>query len=278
MAAVALTHNTHTLSDGSTLAYTLRTAPTTGAPRLVLIHSLALDRSVWDRLIPHLEGKAEILTYDCRGHGQSDRRAGRFTAELFANDLAGLLDHVGWENATIAGCSMGGCVALAFAGLYPARADGLGLIDTTAWYGADAAVKFKERADAARAKGLAALFDFQATRWFSDEFRASHPEVLKRALAVFVATDVDCYAATCALLGDVDVRAHLPTFRMPVAVVVGEEDYATPIEMARQLHEAIPQSTLAILPRARHLTPIEHPDAIASELRALLARASGHRA
>lgn len=276
-----------TLSDGSTLAYTLRTvrlkpdttnAPGTGAARLVLIHSLALDRSVWDRLIPHLEAEAEILTYDCRGHGQSDRRAGRFTAELFASDLAELLDHAGWENATIAGCSMGGCVALAFAGLHPARANALGLIDTTAWYGADAAVKFKERANAARAKGMAALFDFQATRWFSDEFRASHPDVLQRALAVFVATDVDCYAAACALLGDVDVRARLRTFRMPIAIVVGEEDYATPIEMARQLHEAIPQSTLTILPRARHLTPIEHPDAIASELRVLLARASEHRA
>jgi 3-oxoadipate enol-lactonase len=278
MAVAALKNSTLTLSDGSTLAYTLRTAPAAGAPRLVLIHSLALDRSVWDRLIPHLEAQAEILTCDCRGHGQSDRRAGRFTAELFANDIAELLDHVGWENATIAGCSMGGCVALAFAGLYPARANALGLIDTTAWYGADAAVKFQERADAARARGLAALFDFQATRWFSDEFRASHPDVLKRALAVFVATDLDCYAATCALLGEVDVRAHLRTFRMPVAVVVGEEDYATPIEMARQLHEAIAQSTLTILPRARHLTPIEHPDAIASELRTLLSLASARRA
>ena len=289
-----------TLSDGSTLAYALHPVrlpasapalrrglaeakgvggkPDTTYPRLVLIHSLALDRSVWDRVIPHLEAEADILTYDCRGHGQSDRRAGTFTAELFAKDLAELLDHVGWENATIAGCSMGGCVALAFAGLYPARTDALGLIDTTAWYGADAAVKFKERAHAARAKGMAALFDFQATRWFSDEFRASHPDVLQRALAVFVDADLDCYAASCVLLGDVDVRAHLRTFLMPVAIVVGEEDYATPIEMARQLHEAIPQSTLTVLSRARHLTPIEHPDAIASELRALLARASGHRA
>ena len=76
---------------------------------------------------------------------------------------------------------------------------------------------------------------------------------------MFVANDFDCYAATCALLGATDVRAYLPTFRMPVAIVVGEEDYATPVEMARQLHEAIPQSTLTVLPRARHLTPIEHP-------------------
>jgi 3-oxoadipate enol-lactonase len=57
---------------------------------------------------------------------------------------------------------------------------------------------------------------------------------------------------------------------MPVAIVVGEEDHATPVAMARRLHEAIPQSTLVILPDARHLTPIERPDRIASELLVLL--------
>jgi len=259
--------STFTLSDGSALAYTLHRAP---GPRLVLIHSLALDRSVWDGVVERLRTDAQILTYDCRGHGRSSHRAGRFTAELFARDLAELLDRVGWQDATVAGCSMGGSVALAFAGLFPARATALGLIDTTAWYGADAPAKFRERADAARAKGMQGLIDFQVTRWFSDEFRAAHPEVLRRTSAVFVANDVDCYAASCALLGDVDLRAHLPAFRMPVSVVVGEEDYATPVEMARQLHEAIPHSTLTVLPRARHLTPIEHPDAIAAQLGDLL--------
>jgi 3-oxoadipate enol-lactonase len=59
---------------------------------------------------------------------------------------------------------------------------------------------------------------------------------------------------------------------MPVAIVVGEDDHATPVAMARQLHDAIPRSTLTLLPRARHLTPIEYPDPIASELRGLLSR------
>ncbi len=260
------------LSDGSVLAYTVHAAPRAGAPRLVLIHSLALDRSVWDGVVRRLQPEAEILVYDCRGHGRSDRRATRFTAELFAHDLAELLAHVGWSQATIAGCSMGGCVALAFAGLYPERAAALGLVDTTAWYGPDAAAKFSERADAARTKGLPGLVEFQATRWLSDEFRASHPDVLQRATAVFLANDLDCYAATCGLLGDVDLRSLLPGFRMPVTIVVGEEDYATPVDMARQLHEMIPQSAFTVLPRARHLTPIECPERIAAELLDLLRR------
>jgi 3-oxoadipate enol-lactonase len=260
------------LSDGSVLAYTLHAAPRAGAPRLVLIHSLALDRSVWDEVVERLRTEAEILAYDCRGHGRSDRRATRFTAELFAQDLAELLDHVGWQEATIAGCSMGGCVALAFGAQHPARATALGLIDTTAWYGPEAPARFRERADAARANGMQGLAEFQATRWFSDEFRATRPEVLQRAAAVFLANDFDCYAASCALLGDVDVRSRLSSFRMPVTIVVGEEDYATPVDMARQLQDLIPHSTLTVLPHARHLTPLEHPDRIAGELLGLLRR------
>lgn len=262
-----------TTSDGTTIAFTRRPSPRRGAPRLALIHSLALDRSVWDQVVSRLEHEAEILTLDCRGHGRSDHRAGAFTAELFARDLAELLDHVEWQDAAVAGCSMGGCVALAFAGLFPQRVTALGLIDTTAWYGADAPAKFRERAAAARAKGMAGMADFQVTRWFSEGFPAEHPEIVERAMSVFVANDFECYAATCALLGDADLRSYLPSVRVPVAIVVGEEDYATPVAMAEYLHAQLPQSTLTVLPKARHLTPLEHPNRIAAELRALLGRA-----
>jgi 3-oxoadipate enol-lactonase len=272
--------DTFTTSDGTSIAYTHRPAPKPGAPRIAFVHSLALDRGLWDGVVERLEAEAEILTYDCRGHGLSDRRlpraesrgAGSYTAQLFARDLSELFDRVGWQSAAVAGCSMGGNVAQAFAAEHPGRASALGLIDTTAWYGADAPAKFKERADAARIQGMQALVDFQLIRWFSDEFRSSHPEVMKRTAAVFTANDVDCYAASCALLGAVDMRSYLESFRMPVAIVMGEEDYATPFSMARQLHEAIAQSTLTIVPLARHLTPIERPEQIASELRGLLAR------
>jgi 3-oxoadipate enol-lactonase len=91
-------------------------------------------------------------------------------------------------------------------------------------------------------------------------------------MGVFVANDFDCYAASCALLGAADLLPYLRSFRMPVAIVVGEEDYATPVSMARQLNEHIPLSTLSVLPGARHLTPVEFPDRIASEILALLER------
>jgi 3-oxoadipate enol-lactonase len=252
------------------LSFTHHPAPTSRAPRVALIHSLALDRSVWDGVVEQLQDEAEILTFDCRGHGRSPRTSGPYTTQLFARDLADLLDHVGWDKALIAGCSMGGNVAQAFAAAYPRRTTALGLIDTTAWYGPDAPARFKERADTARTQGLRSMIDFQLTRWFSDDFRARHPRVLERTTGIFVANDVECYAASCELLGAADARPQLGSFTMPTAVVVGEEDFATPVVMARHLHEAIPQSTLSIIPGARHLTPIEFPDRIATELRGLL--------
>lgn len=263
---------TFSTSDGCAIGYTLQGARNGRAPRLALIHSLALDRSVWDGVVERLGTRAEILTYDCRGHGRSGRPHMAYSAELFGRDLAELLDHVGWSDATLAGCSMGGCVAQAFAGLYPARARALALIDTTAWYGLDAPKQFRERAAAAKAKGMAGLIDFQVTRWFSQQFAPAHPDRVKQAMEMFLANDFECYASTCALLGDADLRHYLPSFKMPVAIVVGEEDYATPIAMAKALNEAIPQSTLKIVAGGRHLTPIECPDEIASEIANVMER------
>src|SRR5688572_30165527 len=90
-----------TTSDGCSIGYTLHSAADTDAPRIALIHSLALDRSFWDGVIADFQGSAHILAHDCRGHGRSERRAGTYTTTLFARDLAELLTHVQWDAAHI---------------------------------------------------------------------------------------------------------------------------------------------------------------------------------
>jgi 3-oxoadipate enol-lactonase len=267
-----LQENFFTTSDNCAISYRLRPSSKAAAPRLALVHSLALDKSVWDGVADRLAGAVEILTYDCRGHGRSCRAASHFTTDLFARDLAELLDHVGWASAAVAGCSMGGCVAQAFAARFHTRAEALALIDTTAWYGPDAPKNWKERAATARSKGLAGMVDFQVTRWFSDKFRAEHPAVSREMAEVFLANDVDCYAATCVMLGEADLRLFLAALQLPVAIIVGDEDYATPVAMSQQLHDAIHASTLTVIPGARHLTPVECPDQIAEQLLALTKR------
>jgi len=259
--------------DGTRIGYTLygdKNAPN----RIALVHSVAMDREFWRPVAERLAGKAAVLTYDCRGHGASDKPAGPYTVELFAEDLDELMSHVGWPSATVAGASMGGMVALAFAARHSARTSALGLIDTTAWYGAEAPKNWGGRANQAVEKGLASLIDFQTTRWFGDDFRAKNPDVVQHCIDIFLKNDIPAYVEACHMLGRADLRAALPTLKMPTAVVVGEEDYAAPVAMAQALHDGIAGSTFTVLPKARHLTPLEVPDIIAAELDRLLARAA----
>ena len=123
-----------------------------------------------------------------------------------------------------------------------------------------------------RSKGLVGLLEFQLPRWFGDEFRKTHPELVKATIEVFLSNDLDCYAASCIMLGDADLRPYLKTLSVPAAIIVGEEDYATPVAQSEQLHQAIPDSTLTVIPGARHLTPIECPEEVAIQLIALLGR------
>jgi len=262
--------------DGCRIEYTLHSARQADAeknvPCLALIHSLAMDGSMWDGVVRELADEANVLTYDCRGHGKSDKPAGPYTVEQFADDLAELFHEIGWTSAAVAGCSMGGCVTQAFAGLHPARATALGLIDTTAWYGAEAPAQGRERAENVRKQGFGGTIDFQTTRWFGDKFRGENPDIVQASAEVFMANEIEAYASTCEMLGAADVRHMLAGFKMPVAVIVGEEDYATPVAMAQQMKDAIAGATLTVLPSARHLTPIESPDRSARELRDLFQR------
>lgn len=258
-------------ADGTNIAYRLYNPG--GAKRVALIHSLAMDHSFWDPVADLVSKQASVLTYDCRGHGASDKPPGPYTVELFARDLADLMDHVGWSSAVVAGASMGGCVSLAFAAAYPNRTTGLGLFDTTAWYGPEAPQQWAERADRALANGLEDLVEFQTTRWFGDTFRAENSEVVRRSVDVFLANDRQAYAETCRMLGACDVRAALPNLRVPARILVGDEDYATPVAMAKALNEALPGSSMTVLQGARHLTPLEAPERIAAEIEALLATA-----
>jgi 3-oxoadipate enol-lactonase len=259
------------MRDGTAIRYAI-TGNGSG-PRIALVHSLAMDRHFWNPVVDRMKASATLLAYDCRGHGGSDKPAGPYTIDLFADDLRDLLGHVGWTSAIVAGASMGGSVALGFATKYPGQVSGLGLFDTTAWYGPDAPKNWNERAAKAELDGLAGLVGFQKTRWFGDAFREQHPDIVEASVATFLRNEVAAYAETCRMLGNFDLRSGLKKITVPPAIAVGEEDYATPPAMAADLHAGISNSTLTIIEGGRHLTPLEKPDAIAAQFDALRKRA-----
>ena len=94
--------------------------------------------------------------------------------------------------------------------------------------------------------------------------------MVQAGVEIFVRNDPTAYASTCRMLGVADLRAALPNLRMPTAVIVGREDYATPVAMAEALQAGIAGATLTIIENGRHLTPLEHPDRIAEALLGLI--------
>jgi 3-oxoadipate enol-lactonase len=262
--------------DGVSLSYSQFPAEE-GAPRLALVHSLALDRSLWSGVVELLRGKVDIVTDDCRGHGRSGQPAGPYSTEQFADDLADLFDHLGWDTATVAGCSMGGCVAQQFASAYRDRTDAALFVDTTAWYGPTAPADWAGRAAKARERGLPSLIPFQLTRWFGDAFREANPDLLSQLTAVFTANNLECYEATCAMLGAADLRESASSIAHPAAVVVGEDDAAAPPAMAHELAERIGDGPAIVVPGARHLTPLENPEAVVEVLATLFDRVTSRQ-
>ena len=256
--------------DGTPIAFAV--ANNKGDRRVALVHSLAMDGEFWRPAVEHLSDRTSVLLIDCRGHGSSGKPAGPYALEQFADDLSDVMDGIGWPSAVVMGASMGGSVALAFAMQHASRTDGLGLVDTTAWYGPEAPKQWEERAQRALSQGLASMVDFQKTRWFGDKFRAENPQVVKDSVDLFLRNDIAAYAQTCRMLGACDLRAGLSSITVPTAIVVGEEDYATPPAMAQAMHDAIAGSTLKVLPGVRHLTPLERPDEIAAMIEELRGR------
>ena len=267
MNSIMKTEYIATANDSTKIRYVIWSGSSenkkTPSKRLVLVHSLAMVAEFWEATAIELGSAFDILAIDCRGHGASDKPQGPYSVELFANDLAAVLDHADWHTATVGGASMGGCVALTFAALYPDRTDGLALIDTTAWYGETAIADWEERGQKAVTGGMASMTDFQKTRWFSDDFRAGNDAIVEQAIRVFVANDPAAYLETCRMLGRCNQSTALGKITVPCEIIVGEEDYATPVAMAEVTHGAIPGSNLTVIPKARHFTPLEIPDVIA---------------
>jgi 3-oxoadipate enol-lactonase len=254
--------------DGADIAYRLIRGR--GPARFALVHSLAMDHGFWAPVAERLAAAGDVLLFDCRGHGASSKSGAPFTVEQFADDLADVMDVVGWQDAVVAGASMGGCVSLAFAAAHPDRTRALGLVDTTAWYGDKAPEQWEERAQKALDGGLEVLVGFQKSRWFSEGFAKAHPDVVESAVEVFLANDLTAYAETCRMLGRANKTDALPGFTMPTKIMVGSNDYATPPAMAEAMRDAIPGATLEVLDGAAHLTPLERPDDVARLLLSLV--------
>lgn len=250
-----------------TLRYDLLSEGADGT--IVLLHSLAMDATIWTDFAARLSGDAAVFAPDLPGHGRSPR-GDPATVESMADDVAALLRELGLADVTLIGMSLGGSVAQAVTIRHPELVARLGLLDTTAWYGADASAAWAGRARQARERGLASLAGFQLERWFTDGFRESATGFCADLLDIFQRNDVGDYIKSCTALGDMDLRAGLRKISVPTAIVVGELDTATPPAHAEALAAAIDGSTLTVIPGCKHLSALERPADVVAALRPIL--------
>jgi pimeloyl-ACP methyl ester carboxylesterase len=116
---------TLTLSNGLRLHYYEWPGP---RPNLVLLHPSSGYGRMWEWTANHLGERFHVFALDQRGHGDSDRLDGDYSAEEYAEDLRLFCQQVGIDKAVIAGHSLGGRVAMVFAALYPRQTQALGLV------------------------------------------------------------------------------------------------------------------------------------------------------
>lgn len=219
----------------------------TGTP-LVLIHGFPLDHRMWEVLIPHLGG-ADVICPDLRGFGESAVVDGTYSLEDMADDLVALLDALHVDKAAFVGHSMGGYVALAVARKYPQRVAGLGLVGTQAL--PDTPERKAGRyatAEQIAAQGAIVVADAMAPKLSSNPQHMDdlHALILRQPAAGLM-------GALVAMAERPDSSDLLPTFRFPVAIVVGLADMLIPVERSREMKAAIAQATLTEIPNAGHL-------------------------
>ena len=228
-----------------------------GAPWLVLSHSLACSTGMWDEQVAAFQDQYRILALDTRGHGQSDATAGPYTLEQLADDLKSLLDLLRIVRPRFCGLSMGGMIGQTCELKYPGTFSSLVLADTTSRQPADAWPAWQERIRIAEAKGLQPLVEPTLERWFTEPYRKTHPETMQRIGALIASTPVAGYVGCCHAIPKINLTARLKEIRCPILIIVGEADPATPVAMAREIHDHAPGSKLVVIPDAAHLSNIE---------------------
>jgi 3-oxoadipate enol-lactonase len=173
---------------------------------------------------------------------------------------------------------MGGMIGQTFALKHPAMIKSLVLCDTTSRYPAAAAPIWEDRIKTVGAKGMEPMVAGTLERWFTAPFRARRRDVMERVGAMIRSTPPAGYVGCCHAIPKINVTGRLKELRCPTLVVVGEEDPGTPVEMAREIHAALPGSQLAVLRSASHLANVEQPEEFNRALLSFLDKASGQSA
>lgn len=235
-------------------------------PALVLLHGYPLDHTIWEGVVPGLASRCRVISPDLRGHGRSPAPEGVYTMRLLAKDVAALLDELGLEQVVLAGHSMGGYAALAFAQAYPDRLRGLALVASQA--AADPPERRQGRYETAAqvaAQGMAPVAAAMAPRLAVD------PGLVEPLRSLILrGSPTGTIGALQGMAERPDLTDFISGLDLPVLVLAGEQDAFIPVDRSRALAARLRRGRLAIIPGAGHVLMLEAPILVAEALLALI--------
>lgn len=211
-----------------------------------------------------------VIDFDLRGYGLSERPEQHYDMDVWADDIAALLDEIGVERTHVHGTSMGGMVAIRLASKYPEKIDGLVLSCTSARSDFMSRARWRVWKELAQAYGMGSevlaleLATQALTRRFLDSTQGSEVvgvirEVLERNCSVAV------FSAACDAMAEMDLESDLARIKAPTMVVAGDEDILTPLVQGPgglgsvAIAEAIPNGELALMRGIAHTNLLEAP-------------------
>ncbi len=242
-----------------TINYTERGVPQ-GLP-VVFIHGFPFNHTMWEPQMKALPNHIRAITYDVRGHGESDVADGQYTLEFFVDDLIALLDHLVIEQAVLCGLSMGGYIALRAIERHPDRIKALVLCDTRSEDDPnEGKVKRSATIKSVKTDGLPAFAEGFVKAIFSEQTFRDNPHAIEAIKhAIKGNSSIGICGTLLALACRTNTTEFLPQINVPTLILVGEQDKLTPPSASRAMHEAIQGSDLQIISHAAHMSNLENP-------------------
>jgi pimeloyl-ACP methyl ester carboxylesterase len=228
-------------------------------PPLVFVHGAADDGRIWQPQLDAFASEFTVVAWDQPGAGRSADVPAGFGIAGYASCLAALIEALALGPAHVAGLSWGGTVALELYRHRPELVATLILADTYAgWKGSLPEHEVRARVAAIRQMLATPLEEFDPI--FPGLFAGEPPSRFVRLLRD-IAADVrrESLMTQLPVMADLDLRDLLPRIAVPTLLIWGELDARSPLSVARQFEQAIPDSRLVVLPDAGHLSNLDQP-------------------
>ena len=221
-------------------------------PAVLLSHGYSATGRMWAPQRPALEPRYRLITWDMRGHGQTESPAdpAQYSEALTVADMRGLLAHLGIDRAVIGGLSLGGYMSLGFYRRHPEMVRALVICDSGPGYrNAEARRAWNERAQE-RARDL--------EQRGLDALTGSSRE-MREAMRHHRSAQGLAHAARGMLAQeDAAIIDSLPSIRVPTLVILGDRDTAF-IAPCEYMAKKIPGARLEVIPGAGHSSNLDQP-------------------